>query len=219
MKSDISSKLAIGFYKKLGADGMASLTNEERDKDMLDFISKFLKKDDLILDLACGYGRITFLLYKQGYNVIGVDISKDLIKEANKKAKKDNLKIRFETGDMREIPYTSEKFDKVICLWSSFNHLLSKDDQLKSINEMYRVLKDEGLAIIDLPNGETKWAREKIKKHGRIVPDIINGLEVKNYLHDRQSLREVCKESNFRNYEINIVKIGKRKRIIALLKK
>ncbi|MDI3474048.1 MAG: hypothetical protein PWR30_371 [Candidatus Woesearchaeota archaeon] len=219
MKRDISSKLAIDFYKKLGAENLASLTNEERDKDMLDFISKFLKKDDHILDLACGYGRITFLLHKQGYNVCGVDISKNLIKEAIKKAEKENLKIRFELGDMLEIPFPSEKFDKVICLWSSFNHLLRKEDQIKSINEMYRVLKDEGLAIIDLPNGETKWAKENIKRYGRVVPDTINGLEVKNYLHDRNSLKEICKESDFKNYKIYIAKIGNRERIIVLLKK
>lgn len=217
MINDDTSKLAIEFYKKLGSKGMASLTNNERDNAMLNFILKFLKKEDSILDLACGYGRITFALINLGYCVMGIDISSNLIKDAKKKAKKLGLKSNFEVGDMRYLPYPSENFDKVICLWSSFNHLLNEKDQIRAINEIYRVLKKKGVAIIDLPNGETKWAKDNIKKYGRIVPDIVNGLEVKNYLHDRQSLKDICEKSYFKDYKVGFVNIGGRKRVIVLL--
>jgi len=178
-----------------------------------------VKIEDSILDLACGYGRITFLLAEKGYNIVGIDLSKNLIKDAKEKCKKLGLEIDFRVGDMRELPYPSKSFDKVICLWSSFNHILTEIDQIKTINEIYRVLKEKGIAIIELPNGETKWAKKNIKIYGRIVPDVINGLEVKNYLHDRNTLKKICKKSHFKKYKVSFVNIGGRKRIIVLLLK
>ena len=85
MINDKTAKLAIEFYKKLGSKGMASLTNTKRDNAILKFILKFIKKEDSILDLACGYGRITFPLAKKGYNIAGIDISENLIKDAKEK--------------------------------------------------------------------------------------------------------------------------------------
>lgn len=219
MKKDKTAKIAIEFYKKLGSKGMASLTNKERDKSILEFILKYIKKEDSVLDLACGYGRITFALKNRGYNVRGIDISPNLIRDAKEKAKKYRLDIEFKVGDMRNLPYPSEEFNKVICLWSSFNHILNKKDQIKTINEIYRVLKGKGIAIIDLPNGETKWAKQNIKKYGRIVPDMINGLKVYNYLHDRNTLKEICEKSNFKKYKIGFARTGGRKRIVVFLLK
>ncbi|MCX8158760.1 MAG: hypothetical protein N3D20_00470, partial [Candidatus Pacearchaeota archaeon] len=89
--------------------------------------------------------------------------------------------------------------------------------QINTINEIYRVLKQKGIAIMELPNGETKWAKENIRKYGRIVPNIINGLKVNNYLHDRESLKKICKKSLFKNYKVHFVNIGGRKRIVVLL--
>jgi len=215
MINDKTSKLAVEFYEKLGSDGMASLTNAERDEAMLKFVLKFLKKSDSILDLACGYGRISFPLLSLRYNVSGIDISPNLINDAKKMAKEENVNVDFKVGDMRELPYSSESFDKVICLWSSFNHLLTEEDQLKAVNEIYRTLKNGGLAIIELPNGESKWAKKNIKLHGRIVPDEINSLKLNNYIHDRQTLREVCKKSNFKRYEVSFANIGGRRRIVV----
>jgi ubiquinone/menaquinone biosynthesis C-methylase UbiE len=233
-----TAKFAIEFYKKLGSEGMSSLTTKERDEAMLRFILKFLKKKDTILDLACGYGRITFALKNLGYEVRGVDISPNLIRDARKRGKELGHRVDFKVGDMRKLPYPSESFDKIICLWSSFNHLLNEEDQIGAINEIYRTLKRGGVAIIDMPNGETKWAKDninkqskivlckynnhsyknKIKTQMRIVPDIINGLEVKNYLHDRLTLKRICNKSHFRKYKIGFANISRRRIIVLLIK-
>lgn len=205
----------IEFYKKLGPEGMASLTNKKRDKAILNYISKFLKKSDKILDLACGYGRITIPLAKRGYKIEGIDISPDLIKKARKEAKG----LRFKIGDMRDLPYKNESFDKILCLWSSFNHLLTKKDQLKAINEIYRILKENGICLIELPNGESKWAKANIKKYGRIAPFMIKGLRIINYIHDKKTLNNLAKRSKFKSYKVKFTNIGGRRRIIFVLEK
>ncbi|MEK6893610.1 MAG: class I SAM-dependent methyltransferase [Nanoarchaeota archaeon] len=218
MIQDKSASLSRRLYAKLGKSGMMSLTNKKRDDASIKFILRFIKKSDKILDLACGYGRVSFPLMQKGFDITGVDLSLNLIKEAKEEAKRKNLRIQFKMGDFREIPYPSENFNKIICLWSSFNHLLKKKDQITALNEMYRILKKKGLAVIDFPNGESKWAKEQIKLHGRVVPDIINNLEVFNYFHDKATLKELGNKTKFRQ-EVKFNNIAGRRRIIWILKK
>ncbi len=203
----------------MGAKGMESLTNKERDKTMLNFIFKFLKKEDSILDLACGYGRITIPLAEMGFNIKGIDLVPSLIKEAKRRAKKEKVNIDFKIGDMRSLPYPDESFNKVLCLWSSFNHLLNKRSQIKALQEIHRVLKNKGVCLIDLPDFENKWSKEQIKKFGRIVPYTLNEFKVFDYVHDRGTLNEVIRLSGFSNYKIKPMYFGNRKRIILFINK
>ncbi len=214
MIKDKTSKLAIGYYKKIGVKGLSACTNKKLSDALINYILSYLNKNDKILDLACGYGRITIPLAKKGYNIEGIDITKDLIDYAKKKSK-----IIFKVGDMRDLPYKNENFDKIICLWSSFNHILIQKDQIKVINEIFRVLKNNGICIIDLPNGETKWSKESIKRYGRVFSIEINGIKVTNFLHDKFTLKDIIKKSEFKQGNIKFANIGGRKRIIVELKK
>lgn len=216
---DKTSLLAKKFYQKLGTKKIKTLTNKEKDKAMLNFILKFINKKDSILDLACGYGRLTILLAKKGYSIKGMDISPNLIKDAIEESKKERVKINFKIGDMRNLPYKDETFDKVFCMWSSFNHLLTEKDQLKTLGEIYRILKSKGICVIDIPNGESKWAKEKIKKYGKVIPDEIYGVKLLNYVYNRKILNKLCHKSKFKKYKIKFSNIAHRKRIILLLKK
>ena len=54
-----------------------------------------------IVDLACGTGVITTELAKHGYQLVGLDLSEDMLRHAKMRAKKDNLNIRFARADMR----------------------------------------------------------------------------------------------------------------------
>ena len=51
----------------------------------IDEFSKYVKKDDVVLDVGCGYGRTLNELYTKGYkNLIGIDFSKGMIERAKK---------------------------------------------------------------------------------------------------------------------------------------
>lgn len=108
------------------------------------------KKSELrLLDIACGTGKfaIKFAKFSENIKVDGVDISQNMIKTANKKLKKKNIKnIRFQVGDSEKLPYDDNTFDVAICT-HAFHHFPNKR---KALAEMYRVLKPEGkLLIID----------------------------------------------------------------------
>jgi len=94
-------KLTKKHYRELGSKQMASLMKKGRHNATLRFIQKEISKDKKILDLACGYGRLTIPLAKKGYNIEGIDLAPNFIKDAKKIAKKEKVNIKFRIGNMK----------------------------------------------------------------------------------------------------------------------
>lgn len=98
-----------------------------------------------VLDIACGKGSTAFYLAeKYGCSVVGVDISEELIQEANETCKKKGLenKVKFELGNAMDLPFPDNRFDVAI----SQGILVFVDDKTKTINEASRVIKNGGKA-------------------------------------------------------------------------
>jgi ubiquinone/menaquinone biosynthesis C-methylase UbiE len=204
-----SSKLAAEHYIVLGSEKMASLMSDKRHSAYLRFLRKTITSEHKILDLACGYGRITVPLAKEGYNIEGIDIAPNFISDAKQYAKKEGVQVPFRTGDMCALPYNARTFDRVFCLWSSFNHLLSENEQVAALNEMLRVLKPQGYAIIDLPF----FGRQNTN----IKTDTIAGVPTTSFIHDRRSIQRAIQKSKVLEFEIKIRVIGGRKRLMIYL--
>jgi ubiquinone/menaquinone biosynthesis C-methylase UbiE len=120
--------------------------------DVPDSFIKLLKqkKANKILDLACGTGRHSIYLAKQGFRVIAMDSSSEALKILKKKIKGQNLEknIIVQRGLLSKIPLKNSSVDGIICTKSlSHGRLLQIK---KSISEMYRVLKPKGLVLTDL---------------------------------------------------------------------
>src|SRR3989344_1113380 len=105
-----SEHVSNNFYKNLGVKGLAKQVSPERNRD-IEFIQKFCKKSDKILDLACGYGRVTLPMAKAGFDITGIDLAPNLIKQARLQAKKQKLTIDFDVGSMINLPYPEKSFD------------------------------------------------------------------------------------------------------------
>lgn len=69
-----------------------------------------------VLDAACGTGQIAFPAFAAGAHVTGIDIVPDLIEQARKRAAQENKAIRFDVGDVEDLPYTDDEFDLVFSL-------------------------------------------------------------------------------------------------------
>lgn len=217
-----SEKISNEFYKKFGVKGLADLVRVYRAKGDLKLVKRFSKKSDKILDLACGYGRVTIPIAKAGYDITGIDLAPNLIAEARQLAKKQNLHIRFDVGSMTKLPYENESFDKVFCLWSSFNHLLTTQEQIKALNEIFRVLRTEGFAFLEMVNAERKGLKAKVEKEGRgsdkrIWGEIFGGVQATDYMHTRETMRIVCSQSKFKIFDVGFGNLHKRRRIIVKL--
>jgi SAM-dependent methyltransferase len=107
-------------------------------------VAKFLKKfesNSYILDIGCGNGKN--MLYRNDLKIKGIDISSELVKICKKK----NLDVI--EGNMINLPFDNNTFDGLLVV-ASYHHLTNNDDRKKAINEMYRVVKDDGLVFIEV---------------------------------------------------------------------
>jgi SAM-dependent methyltransferase len=108
-----------------------------------------LKPSDQILDLACGHGRHSTELARQGFeHITGLDASVVAIEQA--RASGVGLKAQFVLGDMRNLSFENE-FDAV---FSFYNSIFYWDDQthLNIFQGIYHALKPGGRFLIDSHN-------------------------------------------------------------------
>ena len=113
-----------------------------------------MEKDHTILDLCCGQGRHVLTLARLGYkNLFGLDRSHYLINRARTINKKEALGVLFKEGDARKIPFPVDHFDFVYLAGNSFGYFESREDDLKTLAEILRVLKPGAKLLIDLADG------------------------------------------------------------------
>src|SRR4051812_434303 len=97
-----------------------------------------------ILDVPCGQGRHAHLLAEAGFDVDGLDYSKELLAIAKKRGTARTL--RYTRGDMRALPAKwTGRFDAVANLFTSFGFFVQPSDDAKVIAEFARVLKPGGV--------------------------------------------------------------------------
>jgi len=97
-----------------------------------------------VLDLACGTGTLAILIKNAQPQaaVVGIDGDAKILGIAKTKAKESGVEIRFDKGMSFDLPYENESFDRVIS--SLFFHHLTRENKLKTLWEIKRVLKPEG---------------------------------------------------------------------------
>jgi len=196
------------FYEELGVEGLAKRKKAVNTRKEQIYLKKFLDKKQRILDLACGYGRFTIPLAKQGYNIQGLDISPNLLKKARETAKKQKLNIRLTEGNMTKLPYKNNAFDAIICMWSAFTELPREKEQIRALKEMLRVLDKGGFAFIELP--------EHLTTKKKVIISVINGLSwVPMFNHTQTTLKKIIKKAKARKYKISIEDFGGRPRTLV----
>ncbi len=121
----------------------------------IELIEKYLDefKVESLLELGCGTGEITLRLYRDGYKIIGTDISPTMLAQARKKAKLYGYEIEFEEKNMIEID-NKDKFDGVISIFDTINHLKSLEELSKVFENVKNILNSNGLFLFDVVSRE-----------------------------------------------------------------
>lgn len=111
--------------------------------------ARFLsEKPQLVLDLACGTGRMTRTLARRGYDMIGVDGSEDMLSEAYMKENGDRS-ILYLLQDMRSFELYGTVGATLCCL-DSINYLLSEEDLRACFSTVHNYLDPDGLFLFDV---------------------------------------------------------------------
>jgi SAM-dependent methyltransferase len=128
-------------------DFWAEIADQSQTTRQIGFLKSQLHLAGLLLDVACGTGRHTIALSTAGFDVVGLDISANLLRIAKTRGAK--LLVR---ADMRFLPFKRNAFTAVVCMDNSFGYLPSEKEDTHSLTEVKNVLSVGGLFLLDLFN-------------------------------------------------------------------
>jgi SAM-dependent methyltransferase len=122
-------------------------------KKLINLILTNIKLSDSsnVLDLACGSGRHSILFAEKGFDVTGVDISKNLLTIAKKNCELKNLLVRFIEADIRKF-YIDLKFSLVVNLFTSFGYFEKDEENFKVFKLAFNSLLIGGYFVFDFIN-------------------------------------------------------------------
>ncbi|MFQ6121577.1 MAG: class I SAM-dependent methyltransferase [Dehalococcoidales bacterium] len=103
-----------------------------------------------LLNVGCAHGP-DFLPFKQGFELYGVDFSAEMLKFARRYSAKFNFIVNLSLADVRHLPYPDETFNWAISV-ATYHHIKGKEERLRSLQELKRILKPGGEAFITVWN-------------------------------------------------------------------
>lgn len=103
---------------------------------------------DLVLDLGCGTGTLTELLAGKGYDMIGVDLSQEMLNVALEKKEQSGSNILYLCQDMRMLDLYST-VGTVISVCDSVNYLLKDEEVVETFSLIHNYLYPGGIFIFD----------------------------------------------------------------------
>jgi tRNA (uracil-5-)-methyltransferase TRM9 len=103
-----------------------------------------------LLNIGCAHGP-DFLPFKESFELHGVDFATEMLKLAQKYARKYKFTVSLIEADFRHLPYADESFDWAIAV-ATYHHISDKKDKLESLQELRRVLRPDGEAFITVWN-------------------------------------------------------------------
>jgi SAM-dependent methyltransferase len=101
-----------------------------------------------ILDICCGFGRMSAEFARVGYSVTGVDITESYLQTAREEASYENLDIEYIKADARDFKRI-DYFDTAVNLYISFGYFADQHDDFLLVKNAYESLKKGGCFIIE----------------------------------------------------------------------
>ncbi len=103
-----------------------------------------------LLNVGCAHGP-DFLPFRQGFDLYGLDFSLEMLRFARKYSRKFNFTANLSLADVCCLPYTNDTFDWVISV-ATYHHVKGEEERQAALNELRRVLRPGGEALITVWN-------------------------------------------------------------------
>ncbi len=152
-----------------------SVCNEDLTVEEVDFLEKTMNLDKswFILDLCGGQGRHARELSRRGFSrVTTLDYSPYLTRFGKQMARKEHLNTFFIRGDARCTGLSSEGFQVIIIMGSSFGYFVQEEENTKILTEAFRLLVPSGLFLMDIADRDYVLRRFKSVTTHRVRDDI-----------------------------------------------
>ncbi len=159
-----------------------------------------IESDDIILECGCGDGFYIHLLSRISNNrIFGCDIDINALRSAKKNLEEASIQLLL--GNVTQLPYKDKTFNKII-LTEVLEHV-PNDSQ--ALEELYRVLKDDGILVITVPNHNYPFLWDPINKILEVITGkhIVSGFWAGIWnqhlrLYHREEIRQVVENNNFK---------------------
>lgn len=152
-----------------------------------------IQKNEKVLEAGCGTGNLALEIGKRGAEVFGLDSCQEALNFYLEKDK--NAKVTF--SDLtKKLPFPDNYFDKIAC--NNTLYTISREEQLKTLKELFRILKPGGKIVI--VNPKHAWKPMKIYYEGAVKTIKKNGF-VKGFIEINKLVLPAIKILNY-NYRI-----------------
>ncbi|TFG27655.1 class I SAM-dependent methyltransferase [Candidatus Thorarchaeota archaeon] len=130
-------------YDKMG-ERYHRFRDNEKFKSELEKFVELLPESGKVLDAGCGVGTpVSQFLAKKGFNVTGVDISKNLIYLAKENVPEAN----FYQKNILELDFPDSSFDGIICVYTLWH--IPRTDHSSIIMNFHRMLNSNGILVLN----------------------------------------------------------------------
>jgi SAM-dependent methyltransferase len=143
------------YYDDIMGDRKSDAENIDK------LIRKYSPKAKKILETGCGTGAVIGYLNKKGYEVSGFDASDEMLALAKKRLPA----VKLSRQDLTSFNF-EDKFDAVICVFDTVNHLLDINSWLMFFKNSYNHLNNGGVLLFDM---NTKGKLEQLSKSSPLV--------------------------------------------------
>lgn len=134
-------------------DKSMNLSNIDYDK-WFEKISNFMGEEKKniknILELGCGTGNITQKLLENGYEVVGIDKSFEMLQIAKEKAELFKEKAIFIQQDVCDIDFEIYEIDMILAVNDLINYIIQEDELQNLFDFCYKHMRKNGLLIFDI---------------------------------------------------------------------
>ncbi len=175
----------VATYDAIAADYIRNYTDRKPWQLLYDHFLKELKGKE-VLDIGSGPGHDAKIFLEAGLSVTGIDLSRELLSSAKKKAPK----ASFIKMDVRQMKFPDEFFDGVWAL-ASLQHL-PKKDLPTALNHIRKIIKPTGIFYFSVTRGKGEGFLEKDRYAG-------NRKYFANY--SEEEIGDLLKQADFTDIE------------------
>lgn len=177
--------LAASRYVDFVGTEISATTEDPIDRSLLVAFVELVEAgpNGRVADIGCGPGRVAALLAGHGLDVVGIDVSQEMLAAARSA----HPRIRFELGQLTALPFDSATIAGAVCWYST---IYTPPKHLgEAFTEFDRVLSPGGHVLLGFQAGSGEPVH-RTEAHG-------TGLPLTNYLHDPSEVATQLKAAGF----------------------
>jgi ubiquinone/menaquinone biosynthesis C-methylase UbiE len=207
---EMEGRTAVWYARQRGTESQLRLVREQAAA-----LSEGLPAGAEILEVAPGPGYFAVEMGRRGYAVTGLDISHTMVQIATEHARRSGVAVNFQHGDATAMPFEADRFDLIVCQ-AAFKNFL---DPVRALDEMHRVLRPGGVAVIQDLNPDATRAdiaaevgRMQLTALNRVATRLTLGW-LRRRAHSAAEFQSLAQRSTFGAAEIRTDGIGLKVRL------